>query len=168
MLKLIAGYLKPGKGKISLPEPWVSPNKKFQQYGLGFVFKRLNLLPLATVRSNLDIAASLSGLPKEERKQKTHDILNELGILELANRKPSKLSGGQQQRAAIARAWIKNPSLLLLDEPTSGLDNDNTKIIQRMIQNHIHGDKICIIATHDPRLDEIGHEIIDFNIRLSA
>lgn len=168
LLKLIAGYLKPGKGKISLPDPWGSPNKKFQQYGLGFVFQRLNLLPLATVLSNLDIAASLSGLPKDERKKKTRDILEELGIWELAHRKPSKLSGGQQQRAAIARAWIKNPSLLLLDEPTSGLDNENTKIIQRMIQNHIHGDKFCIIATHDPRLDEIGHEIIDFNIRLSC
>ena len=167
LLKLIAGYLKPGKGEIALPSPWSRADKKFQQYGLGFVFQRLNLLPLASVKSNLDIAASLCGLPKKERTERTHEILDELGILNLADSKPSKLSGGQQQRAAIARAWIKNPSLLLLDEPTSGLDDENTKIIQRMIQNHIRGDKICIIASHDPRLDKIGNEIIDFNLRVS-
>ena len=120
LLKLIAGYLNPSKGEITLPSPWSRADKKFQQYGLGFVFQRLNLLPLASVRSNLDIAASLCGLPRKERTERTHEILEELGILNLADSKPSKLSGGQQQRAAIAGHGLKTPHFFYWMSPHPG------------------------------------------------
>ncbi len=86
-----------------------------------------------------------------------------LGLLELQNKKPTKLSGGQQQRAAIARALAKQPSILLLDEPTSGLDHLNTKIISKALSSQLDTSSVCLIATHDNRLDPIADEILDFN-----
>ena len=166
LLKLIAGYLTPQKGKVLLPEPWRVPDKKFQREGLGFVFQQLNLLPLASLESNLSIVSSVAGIPSHVSMERMSDLFGRLGLMELSKRKPSALSGGQQQRAAVARALIKFPQVLLLDEPTSGLDEVNTKIIKDLLVTSLPRDCICIVSSHDHRLEEIADEIIDFNIRL--
>jgi ABC-type lipoprotein export system ATPase subunit len=84
----------------------------------------------------------------------------------LRRKKPSNLSGGQQQRAALARALMKNPPVLLLDEPTSGLDDTNTEVIKKILSGELSDECVCIISSHDHRLEEIADEIIDFNLRL--
>jgi ABC-type lipoprotein export system ATPase subunit len=163
LLRLIAGYLRPDKGKITIPGDVAPTDKNYQQRRLGFVFQQLNLLPLASVERNLEMAASLAGLKSGEIQQRTSRWINALGLAQYASRSPMALSGGQQQRAAIARALIKEPTVLLLDEPTSGLDDLNTSVIATALKNYITGDRVCVICSHDHRIDPIANEIVDFN-----
>ncbi len=162
VLKLLAGFLKPTSGEVRIDgrDP---RNSHLRRDQIGFVFQQLNLLPLLSIRQNLLMAASLSSLSRADLQQSTTELLDELGLEPLATRRPIELSGGQQQRAAIARALVKRPSVLLLDEPTSGLDDLNTHIIIRQLERYIADGGTCIIATHDHRLDRLKHERIDFN-----
>jgi ABC-type multidrug transport system ATPase subunit len=163
LLRLLAGYLKPHAGTIEAFGSMSPQDREFQRRQLGFVFQQLNLLPLATVARNLQMAGSLAGLSHAEPLERTELWLRLLGLREFADRRPASLSGGQQQRAAIARALIKDPLLLLLDEPTSGLDDLNTQVISNTLRQFITGPRICVICTHDHRLDFIAHEVLDFN-----
>ena len=162
LLRIMGQYLKPKKGQILLHE---KPLKRgYRNKQMGFVFQQLNLLPLASVRRNLNLAAALGGVSKKDANSRSNYYLNRLGLEELAKRRPTSLSGGQQQRATIARALIKEPEILLLDEPTSGLDDMNTTVIKQVLREFTDSGQRCIIiCTHDNRLDEISHEILDFN-----
>jgi ABC-type multidrug transport system ATPase subunit len=166
LLRLLAGYLKPTEGSVQTHRgaPW--RNSKYYRKDLGFVFQQLNLLPLTTVKRNLELANSLAGVGSAELKRNTTLWLSKLGLDAYKSRAPSTLSGGQQQRASIARCLIKNPRIALLDEPTSGLDDLNTSIISKTLSEFVQNGSIVLIASHDPRLDPIAHEIIDFNNRL--
>lgn len=163
LLRMLAGYLEPERGEISTPTGLPAMCKDYQRRDVGFVFQQLNLLPLATVERNLQMAGSLAGLPADIIRERTEHWLRTLGLAEFGKRRPSSLSGGQQQRAAIARALVKEPQILLLDEPTSGLDDLNTQVISRALQNFVTGSRICVICSHDARLDPFAHEILDFN-----
>ncbi len=162
LLRIMGQYLRPQKGHVELhgaPLP-----RKYRNTQMGFVFQQLNLLPLATIQRNLQLAAALGGVGKRQAKKQISYYLTRLGLQELAKRRPTALSGGQQQRATIARALIKEPDILLLDEPTSGLDDMNTTIIKQVLSEFTAaGDKCVIICTHDNRLDDISNEILDFN-----
>lgn len=162
LLKLIAGFLKPVRGRILLEGE--SPRKKqLCRQSIGFVFQQLNLLPLASIRQNLYMSARLAGLSPAQVQRNTDRYLEALGLEDYAAERPVELSGGQQQRAAIARALVKEPDLLLLDEPTSGLDELNTRIILQQLEHYAHRGGRIIIATHDTRLQTLQHESIDFN-----
>ncbi len=163
LLKLIAGYLSPSAGRIVTPGGGKPTHAKYQREKLGFVFQQLNLLPLATVQRNLTLVAALAAQPNKTTIERTKHYLEILGLTELRHRLPSSLSGGQQQRAAIARALIKDPTVFLLDEPSSGLDDLNCQVIIRLIRDFLPEHCICLIATHDSRLDIIPHESLDFN-----
>src|SRR3954470_22827232 len=163
LLRMLAGYLEPERGIISTPSGLPPICKDYQRRDVGFVFQQLNLLPLATVERNLQMAGSLAGLHGDVIRQRTEYWLQTLGLGELGKRRPSSLSGGQQQRAAIARALVKEPQILLLDEPTSGLDDLNTQVISTALRNFVTGSRICVICSHDARLDSLAHEILDFN-----
>lgn len=163
LLRMLAGYLEPERGEISTPSGLPATCKDYQRRDVGFVFQQLNLLPLATVERNLQMAGSLAGLHTDTIRERTEYWLRTLGLAEFGKRRPSSLSGGQQQRAAIARALVKEPQILLLDEPTSGLDDLNTQVISRALQNFVTGSRICVICSHDARLDPFAHEILDFN-----
>jgi ABC-type lipoprotein export system ATPase subunit len=163
LLRLLAGYLRPTGGKIEAFASISPQNADFQRKQLGFVFQQLNLLPLATVSRNLQMAGSLAGLSQADTLERTERWLRLLGLKDFADRRPMSLSGGQQQRAAIARALIKEPGVLLLDEPTSGLDDLNTQVISNTLRLFVTGPRICVICTHDHRLDFIAHEVLDFN-----
>ncbi|MCI0746137.1 MAG: ATP-binding cassette domain-containing protein [Verrucomicrobia subdivision 3 bacterium] len=163
LLRLMAGYLTPSSGSILTPAGVSPKDPEFQRRDLGYVFQQLNLLPLATVTRNLALAASLAGLPVHETSERSAKWLRLLGIEEFANRLPKSLSGGQQQRAAIARSLVKEPLVLLLDEPTSGLDDLNTRVIIRALHEYVTGSRICVISSHDARLESLAHEVLDFN-----
>jgi ABC-type lipoprotein export system ATPase subunit len=163
LLRLLAGYLTPASGQITTPLGGGPSGREYQRRQLGFVFQQLNLLPLATVMRNLTLAGSLAGLSSRDISERAHKWLGLLGIEAFAARLPKSLSGGQQQRAAIARSLVKEPLVLLLDEPTSGLDDLNTRVISRALRDYVTGNRICIISSHDARLEPIAHEILDFN-----
>lgn len=162
LLKLVAGYLRPSAGRVVLPDG-AAPDAEFQRRSLGFVFQQLNLLPLATVRRNLELVGALAGLPRAVVSERSARLLALLGLEACADRLPGTLSGGQQQRAAIARALVKEPAVLLLDEPTSGLDDLNCRVIMRLLAEHLPPACVCIVATHDQRLAALPHEGLDFN-----
>lgn len=163
LLKLIAGYLRPTAGAIRLPGGLAPSDREFQRSRLGFVFQQLNLLPLASVRRNLELVGALAGLPRATVQERSTRYLRLLGLEAFADRLPSTLSGGQQQRAAIARALVKEPGVLLLDEPTSGLDDLNCRVIMKLLGQHLPPACVCLVATHDHRLETLPHEGLDFN-----
>jgi ABC-type multidrug transport system ATPase subunit len=163
VLRLIAGYLEPDRGRIEVPPKNQKTSRRFQKRHLGFVFQDINLLPDATVKRNIGLACALGGLPlgtSESELQRTW--LNRLGLEAYAQRKAKTLSGGQKQRAALARAILKDPLVLCLDEPTSGLDDHNTGILKSCLREFAAQEKILVIATHDSRLDDIADKIFDF------
>lgn len=162
LLKLMAGFLKPSDGILTVDG--ANPrSKRLCREQIGFVFQQLNLLPLATIRQNLMMSASLTRLSQEEILDSIQSLLTSLGLTNLASSRPIELSGGQQQRAAIARALVKRPRFLLLDEPTSGLDDLNTRVICKELTRYAASGGTCIIATHDTRLEDLANERIDFN-----
>jgi len=163
LLRLLAGFLKPARGQIVTPEGCAPANAEFQRRELGFVFQQLNLLPLATVQRNLALAASIAGLPGKAIAENSARWLGLLGLEPYLKRMPHSLSGGQQQRAAIARAMVKEPRVLLLDEPTSGLDDLNARVITRALKQFVTGNRICVISSHDSRLEHLADEVLDFN-----
>ena len=159
LLRIIASLIPTAKGTITTQSEHKFGSSAFLREEVGFVFQQLNLLPLASVRRNILLALELANKPATLADQ----WIKALGLLELQHKKPTQLSGGQQQRAAIARALAKQPSILLLDEPTSGLDHLNTKIISKALSTQLDKSTVCLIATHDNRLDPIADEILDFN-----
>lgn len=163
LLRMLAGYLQPERGIITTPSGRPPLCRDYQRQEVGFVFQQLNLLPLASVERNLEMAGSLAGLPTPTIRERTARWLQTLGLGQFGKRRPSSLSGGQQQRAAIARALVKEPCVLLLDEPTSGLDDLNTQVISQALRTFVTGPRICVICSHDARLDTLAHEILDFN-----
>ena len=164
LLRLIAGLLKPASGQVVTDSPYRVGSPKFLRLELGFVFQQLNLLPLASVERNIRLAVEMAGGDTSN----VQDWIELLGLAKYAKTKPLHLSGGQQQRASIARALAKRPAILLLDEPTSGLDDLNTAVISKAIRQTLAPGSVCVIATHDKRLDPIANETLDFNSFLSV
>jgi len=118
---------------------------------IGFVFQAYNLVPVLTARENVEFIMQLQGVPARERRRRALEMLDALGIGELAERRPGQLSGGQQQRVAVARAIVTHPALLLADEPSANLDSKTTEGLLELLQrvNREHGVTI-VTATHDP------------------
>lgn len=159
MLRLIGGLIEPDKGQVLTGSSHPVGSPEFLRYEVGFVFQQLNLLPLASIERNIRLAVEMAG----QDPANVGIWLERLGLSQHAAAKPLKLSGGQQQRASIARAMAKNPSILLLDEPTSGLDDLNAAVISKAIRESLAPGAVCVISTHDKRLEAIADEIMDFN-----
>ncbi len=163
LLKIFAGYLRVQSGMVATPSDRPPTSAAYQRREMSFLFQQFNLLPLATVHRNLKLAGELAGLPRKVLDQRMHYWIDKLGLSPVEHHKARNLSGGQQQRAAIARALIKNAQVLLLDEPTSGLDDLNTRLIIGALEEVVEHECICIICTHDSRLEALPHDVTDFN-----
>ncbi len=120
---------------------------------VGFVFQSYNLIPHQSILSNVELALTLSGVPREERRQRAREALERVGLGEHVNKKPAQLSGGQMQRVAIARALINNPDILLADEPTGALDSSTSVQIMNLLKE-IASDRLVVMVTHNPDLAE--------------
>ena len=125
----------------------------YRNYSVGFVFQSYNLISHQTILSNVELALTLSGVGKKERKNRAIKALKEVGLEEQIHKKPNQLSGGQMQRVAIARALVNNPDIILADEPTGALDTKTSKQVMDILKK-IAKDKLVIMVTHNPELAE--------------
>ena len=123
----------------------------YRNHSVGFVFQNYNLIPHQTVLANVELALTLSGVSKKERRDRALEALRRVGLEEQANKRPTQMSGGQMQRVAIARALINNPDIILADEPTGALDSETSVQIMELLKE-ISGDKLIIMVTHNPEL----------------
>lgn len=125
----------------------------YRNNSIGFVFQSYNLIPHQTVLANVEMALTLAGVSKKERKQRAIAVLKKVGLGDHVHKKPNQMSGGQMQRVAIARALINNPDILLADEPTGALDSETSIQIMELLKE-IAKDKLVIMVTHNPELAE--------------
>ena len=132
----------------------------YRNHSIGFIFQSYNLIPHQTVLSNVELALTLSGVSKKERKARAQEALKQVGLENQMYKKPSQMSGGQMQRVAIARALINDPDILLADEPTGALDTETSVQIMELLKE-ISKDKLIIMVTHNPDLaEEYSNRII--------
>ena len=123
----------------------------YRNHSIGFVFQSYNLIPHQTVLANVELALTLSGVSKKERRERAAEALRKVGLGEQLNKRPSQMSGGQMQRVAIARAIVNNPDIILADEPTGALDSETSVQIMEILKE-IAQDKLIIMVTHNPEL----------------
>lgn len=125
----------------------------YRNHRIGFVFQSYNLIPHQTVLGNVELALTIAGCSKAERRRRATEALKRVGLGEHLNKRPNQLSGGQMQRVAIARALVNNPEILLADEPTGALDSVTSVQIMELIRE-IAGERLVIMVTHNPELAE--------------
>ena len=125
----------------------------YRNHTIGFVFQSYNLIPHQTILSNVELALTISGTSKSERKKLAIHALQQVGLGAQLHKKPNQLSGGQMQRVAIARALVNDPDILLADEPTGALDSDTSIQVMDLLQE-VAKDRLVVMVTHNPELAE--------------
>lgn len=125
----------------------------YRNHSVGFIFQSYNLIPHQSVLSNVELALTLSGVSKDERRERALNVLTRVGLKDHVRKRPNQLSGGQMQRVAIARALINDPEILLADEPTGALDSETSVQIMDLLEE-IATDRLVIMVTHNPDLAE--------------
>ena len=158
MLNIIGGLDKYTSGDLIINGKSTKKYKDrdwdtYRNHSIGFVFQSYNLIPHQTALSNVELALTLSGVPKSEARKRAIKVLEKVGLKEHMNKKPSQMSGGQVQRIAIARALVNDPDILLADEPTGALDSDTSLQIMDLLKD-IAKDKLVIMVTHNAELAE--------------
>lgn len=123
----------------------------YRNHTIGFVFQSYNLIPHQTILSNVELALTISGKSKSERREKAEKALEQVGLKEQCHKKPSQLSGGQMQRVAIARALVNDPDILLADEPTGALDSATSLQVMNLLKE-VAKDRLVVMVTHNPEL----------------
>lgn len=166
LLHLIGCLDKPTKGEViinGIETSRLSDKEltRLRRDSIGFIFQQYNLVPTLTALENVELPMIFKGVPKEERRRKAMELLRQVGIDEVADRKPNEISGGQQQRVAIARALANSPAILLCDEPTGNLDSKTGRQVMDIIKkmNKEHGVTV-ILVTHDLSLADYAERIV--------
>jgi putative ABC transport system ATP-binding protein len=166
LLNIVGGLDEATEGKVIIDKTDIgslSSRKMtdFRMNKIGFVFQAYNLIPVLTARENVEFIMRLKGEKKEKRNARTEELLKEVGLGELMERRPSKLSGGQQQRVAVARALASKPKFVLADEPTANLDSKSTENLLDIMEQLNKEEKITFIfSTHDQRVVKKARRII--------
>lgn len=158
MLNIIGGLDQYTSGDLLINEKSTKDFKEkdwdtYRNHSVGFIFQSYNLIPHQSVLSNVELALTLSGVSKEERRERAREVLTKVGLKDHINKRPNQLSGGQMQRVAIARALINDPEILLADEPTGALDSETSEQIMSLLKG-IASDRLVIMVTHNPDLAE--------------
>ena len=123
----------------------------YRNHSVGFVFQSYNLIPHQTVLANVELALTISGVSRSERRRRAEDALRKVGLGDQLQKTPNQMSGGQMPRVAIARALVNNPDILLADEPTGALDTETSVQIMELLKE-ISKDRLIIMVTHNPEL----------------
>jgi len=166
LLNLIGALDRPSAGVIRLEGRDLGALSQRQRSHLrrdriGFVFQAYNLMPVLTAYENAEMVLALQGVEPAERRERVLQILDDVGLAGMQDRRPDELSGGQQQRVAIARAIASNPAVVLADEPTANLDSENaTNLLDIMEQQNRERSVTFLFSTHDPRVMERARRIV--------
>ncbi|NQY66121.1 MAG: ABC transporter ATP-binding protein [Flavobacteriales bacterium] len=166
LLNIIGGLDQPTEGTVNVDGVSISELSDndlidFRKNHIGFVFQSYNLVPVLTVKENIEFIMLLQGIPKEERDARTLELLTEVGLLDKIDKRPSELSGGQQQRVAVARALASRPRFVLADEPTANLDSTSTaNLLQIMKDLNEKEGMTFVFSTHDQRVINVATRII--------
>ena len=140
-------YIFNGEEVAGLPEAKLADVRK---KNLGFIFQSFNLVDELSVRENVELALLYHDVPASERRRRTDEVMDKVGIGHRAKHRPSQLSGGQQQRVAVARALVGNPKLILADEPTGNLDTQHGEEVMKMLQALNDEGSTIVMVTHSP------------------
>ena len=158
LLNLLGALDKPTEGKVFFEDEDLTKKDKNQLswirlHKLGFIFQAYNLIPVLSALENIEFSMMLLGIPEKERENKALVLMDELGIKELAQKRPNEMSGGQQQRVAVARAIVNNPSVVLADEPTANLDSITAgHLLDLMEQMNKNKNITFIFSSHDKQV----------------
>ncbi len=128
---------------------------------IGFIFQSFNLVDELTVRENVELALLYHDVPAAERRRRTDEVLDRVGIAHRARHRPSQLSGGQQQRVAVARALVAQPKLILADEPTGNLDTNHGEEVMKMLQTLNAGGSTIVMVTHSPAHADYAGRVVN-------
>ncbi len=166
LLNIIGGLDTPTSGNIIVDEVDLSTYKpdelvNFRLHHIGFVFQAYNLIPVFTAKENVEFIMLLQKIPKQERESIAVDLLNQVGLGDRINSRPSELSGGQQQRVAVARALASKPSFVLADEPTANLDSQTAEsLLDLMEELNEKNNMTFIFSTHDAKVIARAHRVV--------
>jgi len=166
LLNLIGGLDAPTRGEIRVDGIALNTLDKgalaqLRLRRIGFVFQAYNLIPVLTARENIEFVMQLQGVPAKERTDKAMEIIQEVGLDGLENRRPGELSGGQQQRVAVARAIVSEPSLVLADEPTANLDSKTAQaLMELLVHMNTEHNVTFIFSTHDKLVMDFSRRLI--------
>jgi putative ABC transport system ATP-binding protein len=165
LLHLLGGLDRPTAGEVALGGRRVDQLSEaawaiLRRREVGFVFQFFNLIANLTVADNVELPGLLAGLSPREARGRRRELLEDLGIEELARAVPSRMSGGQQQRVAIARALINRPAVLLADEPTGNLDSQSTREVLALLRRHHERGQTIVLVTHDARVASAADRVI--------
>lgn len=165
-LNLLGGLDTPNQGKISIGNTDIGSLKSrqlidFRLKNIGFIFQAYNLIPVLTAKENVAFIMELQKVPKTKREKRAQELLEEVGIGDKCNNRPTQLSGGQQQRVSVARALASRPKFILADEPTANLDSKSTSnLLDMMLQMNKESNITFIFSTHDQRVVERARRVI--------
>ena len=167
LLNLIGALDNPSKGKVFLEGEDISLKSKNQLsqlrlHKIGFVFQAYNLIPVLSALENIEFTMMLRGISESEREKRALAVMKELGIDELAHKRPNEMSGGQQQRVAVARAIVNNPSIVLADEPTANLDTETgATLLDLMEKMNSEKEITFIFSSHDPQVIDRAKRLLN-------
>ena len=166
LLNMIGGLDVATKGEITvadkrLDKMTMSELADLRLHHIGFVFQAYNLIPVLSARENVEFVMQLQGIEAEKRQLDAMEILEQVGLAGMEDRRPAELSGGQQQRVAVARAIVSKPELILADEPTANLDSENSdKLMTLMRELNSHIGTTFIISTHDEGVMSFARRLV--------
>jgi putative ABC transport system ATP-binding protein len=173
LLSCMAGLLKPTSGSIRFNNEEITGMRgralaAYRRHTVGVVFQAFNLIPSLSARANVMVPLRLAGVSRKDARERATSLLALVGLSERASHRPAQLSGGQQQRAAIARALVQDPPLVLADEPTAHLDYIQVEGVLRLLRSLASPGRMVVVATHDERITQLADRVVEMTPHLPS